>query len=354
MPFMNNAPDQAAWRSAMLWFLFFLICMGFGYPTLNRYDPRQVYGLYDTRAYSSMVTGAPLQSDQTDLSHRILVPYLARPVYWLVKGRLKTWDPAFFALLVSNSFFISTSAWLLVRIADRFTQNHSTALLAGLIYLANFAIANFNLSGYVDSSVNCVLLLMALALMHDRWSFLPLLGILGGLSKETFVPLSVVFAFAWWLAERNQTALKGRRLAWIALMAAISLAVVFCVMSTGPYPNTPFNFAASRQSSSGSGFFYLSGLLRCLTAREFLYVFVWLLPLGLVRLRRLPKPWVAASMAAALTALALGAFDDALGNATRAIFSACGPVLSLSVAFLLAEVQKPKDGPQLQNSSMTT
>jgi hypothetical protein len=338
----------------MLWFLFFLICIGLGYPTLNRYDPRQVYGLYDTRAYSSMVTGAPLQDDQTDLSHRVLVPYLARPVYWLVKGRLKTWDPAFFALLVSNSFFIATSAWLLVRIADRFTQNHSTALLAGLIYLANFAIANFNLSGYVDSSVNCVLFLMALALMHDRWALLPLLGIVGGLSKETFVPLSVAFALAWWLAEAKRGALKGRRLAWIALMAALSLAVVFWVMATGRYPNTPFNFAASRQSSSGSGFFYLSGLLRCLTAREFIYVFVWLLPLGLIRLRRLSRPWVAASMAAALTALALGAYDDALGNATRAIFSACGPVLSLSVAFLLAEVPKPNGGPQLQDSSLTT
>jgi hypothetical protein len=154
------------------------------------------------------------------------------------------------------------------------------------------------------------------------------------------------------MAKGKRDSFKLRHLAWIAAMATLSLAVVFCIMFTGPYPNTPLNFAASRQSSSGASFYYLSGLVRCLTAREFIYVFVWLLPLGLVRLNYLPRAWVVASMAAALTALALGAYDDALGNATRAIFSACGPVLSLSVALLLAEVRKPNGGVQYPNRSV--
>jgi hypothetical protein len=333
----GRKPTTAPGRNALLWFLFFLICMGLGYPTLNRYDPRQIDGLYDTRAYFAMVTGAPLQSDQTDLSQRVLVPYLAKPVYWLAVGRLKTWNPVFFALLVSNSFFAATSAFLLVSISGRFIRDRPISLLAGLIYLANFAVANFNLSGYVDSSVNCMLLLVALALFQEKWWILPFLGVLGALTKETFIPLAVAFAFAWWAANHKPGGRKITQLAWIASMAVFSLGIVFWIMSAGRYPNTPFNFAASRQSSSGAGFLYLSGLLRCLRAREFIYVFIWLLPLGLVRLNRLPRPWVAASVAAALTALALGAYDDALGNATRAIFSACGPVLSLSVALLLAE-----------------
>ena len=40
-------------RQAILWSLFFLICMGLGYPALNRYDARAVPGLYDTRAIFS-------------------------------------------------------------------------------------------------------------------------------------------------------------------------------------------------------------------------------------------------------------------------------------------------------------
>jgi hypothetical protein len=334
------APSHA--QKLVLWCLLFLICIGFGYPTLNRYDPRQVNGLYDTRAYYAMVTGDPLQSDQTDLSHRVLVPWLARPVYWLTKGHLKTWNPVFFALLVSNSFFIATSAFLLVALGFHIVGDYPIALLGGLIYLANFAIANFNLSGYVDSSVNCLLLLIACALFWERWWILPILGFVGGFSKETFVPLATAFAFAWWLATCKRGALKLKRLAWIGAMTLVALATVAYIMSRGPYANTPLSFAASRQSDLGAGHFYLSGLFRCLLAREFIFVFAWLLPLGLLRIGRLPRPWVAASTAAALTALALGAYDDALGNATRAVFSACGPVLSLSVALLLVETSKRK------------
>jgi hypothetical protein len=335
-------PGPSHVQKLVLWCLFFLICIGLGYPTLNRYDPRQVNGLYDTRAYYAMVTGDPLQSDQTDLSHRVLVPWLARPVYWLTNGHLKTWNPVFFALLVSNSFFIATSALLLVVIGCKIVGDYPIALLAGLIYLANFAIANFNLSGYVDSSVNCLLLLIACALFWERWWLLPLLGLVGGFSKETFVPLATAFALAWWLATCKRGALKLTRLAWVGAMALVGFAAVFFIMSRGPYANTPLNFAVSRQSDSGAGHLYLSGLLRCLLAREFIFVFAWLLPLGLLRIGRLPRPWVAASFAAALTALVLGAYDDALGNATRAIFSACGPVLSLSVALFLAQASKRK------------
>src|ERR1035441_4341313 len=97
--------------------MFFFICMRLGYPTLNRYDPRSIPGLYDTRAYSALVTGAKLQQDQIGFGHRILVPYLAKPVYWLVNGHLKTWNPVFLALLVVNSFFIAATAFVLVAIS---------------------------------------------------------------------------------------------------------------------------------------------------------------------------------------------------------------------------------------------
>jgi hypothetical protein len=214
------------------------------------------------------------------------------------------------------------------------------ALVAGFLYLADFAVANFNLSGYVDSAVNCMMIAVAWTLLTNRWWLLPLWGILGALAKETFVPLSAVFAFAWWLTTRRRGTLRLSQLAWLGAMSAVGLATVALVMSRGSQPYTPLSFAASRAAASGARYLYLPGLVGCLIAREFLFTFAWLLPLGLLRLGRLPTTWVVASSWAALAALAMGAYDDALGNATRAIFSACGPLLSLSVAIFLAETGK--------------
>jgi uncharacterized membrane protein len=310
-------------QQVVLWSLFFSICMGLGYPTLNRYDPRSVPGLFDSIGYYSLVTGGDLAGDE---SHRVLVPDLAKPIYWLVKGHLHTWDPVFFALLVVNSFFIATTAYLLVGIGHRIVEDYAVALLSGLLYLANFAVANFNLSGYVDSAINCMMIAVVWTLLTERWWLLPLWGVLGALAKETFIPLSAVFAFAWWLTSCRRGALKLTRLAWVGAMAAVGFATLTFVMARVSPPSTPMTFAASRWDESGTAYFYLSGLVGCLTARESLYVFGWLLPLGIWRLGRLPRTWVVASVCAALAALAIGAYDDAMGNTVRPVFSALEPV----------------------------
>jgi hypothetical protein len=121
---------------------------------------------------------------------------------------------------------------------------------------------------------------------------------------------------------------------WVGLVTVTLL----MFMSSSPY--SPLSFAASQWAESGSGHLYLSGLYRCLVAREFLFTFAWLLPLGLWRLGRLPRTWVIGSTCAALAALAMGAYVDAMGNAARPVFSALGPLLSLSVSLLLVETRK--------------
>jgi hypothetical protein len=325
-------------QKVILWSLFFLICMGLGYPTLNRYDPRSVPGLSDSIGYYSLVTGTGLAGDE---AHRILVPYLAKPIYWMANGHLHTWNPVLFALLVVNSFFVATTAYLLVSIGRRLIGDNAIALLSGLLYLSDFAVANFNLAGYVDSAVNCMLILLAWTLLTERWWLLPLWGMSGALAKETFVPLSAVFAAAWWLTDIRRGRLRLSRLAWVGVMVAVGLITVILVMSHGPDPYTLLSFAAARWEESGAGYLYLSGLVRCLTAREFLFVFAWLLPLGIWRLGRLPKTWAVASACAAFVALAMGAYDDALGNAVRPVFSAIGPLLSLSASILLVETGMP-------------
>jgi uncharacterized membrane protein len=325
-------------QKLILWSLFFLICMGLGYPTIIRYDPSSVPGLADSEGYSSMVTGGNLAGDE---AHRVLVPYLAKPLYRLVNGHLHNWNPVFFALLVVNSFFIATTAYLLVVISERIIGDYAVALLSGFLYLANFAVANFNLSGYVDSAINCMMIAVAWALLTERWWLLPLWGIVGALAKETFIPLSAVFAFAWWLTTWRRGALRLTRLAWVAAMAAVGFAALTLVMKWVSPGASPMTFAAARWDQSGSAYFYLSGLVGCLIARESLYVFGWLLPLGIWRLGRLPRTWVVASVCAALAALAMGAYDNAVGNTVRPVFSALGPLLSLSASIFLVEAGKP-------------
>ena len=139
-----------------------------------------------------------------------------RPIYWLADGHLHTWNPVFFALLVVNSFFIATTAYLLVGFSHRIVGDYAVALLSGLLYLTDFAVANFNLAGYVDSAVNCMMMAVAWALITERWWLLPLWGVLGALAKETFVPLSSVFALAWWLTSWRRGALRLTQLAWVA------------------------------------------------------------------------------------------------------------------------------------------
>ena len=321
-------------QTVLLWSLFFLICMGLGYPTLNRYNPALTPGLVDAGGYSSLVTGTDLAGDE---SHRILVPYLARPIYWLVKGHLNTWDPVYFALLVVNSCFIAATALFLVSIGRTITGDWSVALLSGFVYLANFAVANFNLCGYVDSAVNCMMIAIAWALLKGRWGLLPLWGVLGAMTKETFVPMAAALAFAWWLAARRRDGLRLSRLAWLGTMTIVAVATVTLLMMHGSTPTTPLSFAEVRWSNAGMNTLYFSGLVGCLFARENLFVFGWLLPLGIWRLGRLPWTWVVGSACAALAVLAMGAIDIALGNVVRPLFSAIGPVLSLSVAILLVE-----------------
>ena len=321
----------------ILWTLFFLICMGFGYPTLNRYDPRVASGVTDSEGYYSIVVGG---TDAGDESHRVLVPYLAKPVYWLTRTHLRTWNPVFFALLVVNSFFIATSASLLTVIGRRVVGDYGTATLGGFIYLADFAISNFNLSGMVDSAVNCLIMAVVVALLTERWWLLPVLGVVGALAKETFVPLASVLALSWWLTGFRRGANRISQLGWIGGLLLVGFVTLKLLMSMASDPYSPLSFAASRWAESGSRYLYLSGLTRCLFAREFLYTFVWLIPLGIWRLGRLPRTWVLGATFAGLVALAMGAYDDALGNATRAVFSAVGPLLSLSVALFLVETGK--------------
>jgi hypothetical protein len=84
------------------------------------------------------------------------------------------------------------------------------------------------------------------------------------------------------------------------------------------------------------------------------------LPLGLLRIRRFPHPWIRASAAASFVGLLLNAYHtlpEVGGGVGRCIFSVAGPLLSLSTAAYLCEAppgsqtQTPSGGPGARRHS---
>ena len=241
----SQAPNASVTpkQKALLWLLFFLICLGLGYPPLNRYDPAQLEGTSDVGAYRSMVvgreparafeaTGFEARFAQSENHYRVLVPSVAKPIYWLVRGRVRTWDAGLFALLVANAIFTATTACLLVVIGHRLRLDYSTPLLGATLYLLNFCVANLNLVGLIDSAEGCFMLVIVWSLLTDRWYLLPLWGVCGALAKETFAPLSVMFVLGWWMSEVHRDRLHLPRLAWAGALGVASVATVTVVMSS--------------------------------------------------------------------------------------------------------------------------
>lgn len=325
---MNLLQRSTIIRLTALYCLFFLIALGLGYPVLNRYDPRQTAGLSDVKSYAAMVTGAPAPG-LMHLRFRVLVPWVAKPFYLAAKGRSGSWDPVMLGLLTADSVFVAGAAWLIVILGTLLFSNYSVALIASLLYLLNFAVPNLRLAGLVDAGEGFFFLALFWSLLKQKFRLLPLVSILGALTKESFVPFALVFMALWWFVVRGQ--LPSRRalgaicLSWLAGLGALS-----CLQrSVLGYWVTPIEFAGTLHGNHG----YLSHFASSLWDRNLLYTFVWLLPLALPQLKRLPQSWLIPTGGAVATVFVLDAFyGGAPGTVPRALFSVAGPLLVLSSA----------------------
>ena len=315
-----------------IWPLFFLISAGLGYPALNRYDPRTA--LPDAAVYAQIATAGP-SAVEGHLRYRVLVPLLAREVRKIVAGHTGTWDPLMFSFLLVNACFVATTAYLTSRIGVTLLGSHAVALLGATLYLLNFAIANLQLVALVDAAEGCLLMAVIASMFYGRWALLPLCGVLGALAKESFVPFSMVMAVGWWLASAQ---CKTRRAALaIAAMFVAEIATLMTLQSTiSGHAVWPWNLAVSMKSPTSYG----TNLLHSFIDRNSWYILLWLLPLGLAGIKRLPRPWIAAAGAGILTALMLNAYHSTVGGGGggvgRYIFNVAGPLLSLSAAGVLA------------------
>jgi len=320
-------------QSALIWIILFLICLGIGYPSVNRYDPREK--LSDVTAYYKLITESPAEV-KGHFRYRVLVPYLAKPIYHLVKGRSSSWDPVFFSLLVINSLFVASSAFMIIILGLKLTSNFSIALVGALLYLLNMNMPIGHLGGLIDSGEGFFLLGVFLAILFDRWLLLPLIGFFAVLAKETFIPLSVSFLFVYWLVDSYDNKFNYTRLFYIFSMLFISIITITILRSSiSGQMIYPWNIIQVERSHES----LFRGFINIITGQTFWYVFIWLLPLGLIRLNYFPPPMVYGSLASTLTALFLGTWNNSLGNVARGMFNVIGPLLNISIAFLI--INKP-------------
>lgn len=321
-------------REVCLWGWLVLICAGLGYPTLNRYDPRTA--VPDAAIYAQVAVNGS-SAVNTPLRFRVLVPYITRAVFFAVKNHTGSWDPLMFSFLVVNAFFVSTTAYLLLRMGQRIVRETSVALLAACLYLLNFAIANVHLAALVDAAEACLLMASIATLFYKRWYLLPLWGVLGALAKESFIPFSMAMLLGWWIASRE----RSRRLAiWIAIVVAVEVAT-FVIVHRAVSGHAVYPWAAAASMNSPTA--YLSNLSNSLVDRSSWYILIWLLPLGLAGCKRMPREWNAAAAAGVLVAIVLNAYHSTVGGGGgglgRYMFNIAGPLLSLATAALLVNLE---------------
>jgi hypothetical protein len=328
---LKREAKVTAARMVGLFWLFFLISWGLGYPILNRYDPRQTPGLTDVRMYATLTAGI----DADDAGHvrfRVLVPLVARPFYLVAKGRSGSWDPVMFGLLVSDSLFVAGTALLIVVLGTCDVDGYLASLVAALLYLVNFAVPNLRLAGLVDAGEGFFLLALLWSLSEQQFWALPLISALGALTKESFVPFSIVFTAAWWIVAGNKSNSAVRKTRWIMVSWVASIAAFSWLHWHAGGPTNPIKFALSLHGNHE----YLHHFGSSLWDRNFWYIFLWLLPLGIPRLPRFPKSWLIPIAMTSTTAFILdGYYGGAPGTVGRALFSIVGPLLALSSASLI-------------------
>jgi hypothetical protein len=332
-------------RLLLLFLIFFFICCGLGYPMLNRIDWRQTPGgLEDIVTYASLVTASPTPDLNQHMQFRVLVPYLARPIYRMAKNHIGTWDPIMFGLLVVNSFFVALTVTLLLVVVHRQLGSYVVALGSALIYLLNFAVPNLRLAGMIDAGEAFFLMALVWSLFREDYWTLPLWAVIGATAKESFVPFLMVFSLSWWLCSRRglrrpSTAAIWMVTSWIAGLGSLA---VLQWWITHVF-RSPLSFGLDLHQNSA----YFEQFLSSLRDRNLWYIFFWLLPLSLLRLRHLPANWRVATAATSATAFALDTYyGGAPGAIGRALFSIAGPLLCASVAiFLFTDVsRRPLDG----------
>jgi len=304
-------------RLLALWLVFTLIACGLGYAAVTRYDPT-LTGNSDAILYFAMIDRSATLEQCDHRCLRVLVPTMARAVAAPFAGL-----PPMAALLAVSAAFSAATALLLARLTRSLGGSSLAAAVAPLLYLVQFPVVHAHLAGLVDAGEVFFVVVATVALIERRLVLLIATAVLGSLSRETY-PIILAALVAAFVAAGSPTRFRVGAIGAVALAGATL--IVLHVSSAGTIVLPPHLQYALPLSQ------WPAGLWRCISSREMLYAFVWLLPLGAWGARALPRAWIAGAALGALAMLGLAAIIDAHGNAARAMFDAAGPLLTVGAA----------------------
>jgi hypothetical protein len=242
-----------------------------------------------------------------------------------------------FGILVADGLFVAATALLIVVLGTRNMDCYVVSLVASLLYLLNFAVPNLRLAGLVDAGEGFFLLPILWSLSELKLWTLPFVAALGALTKESFIPFSIVLMAACWFVVRKRLASPARSALWITSSWVVGLvAMTGLQWWIGCRFLSPVDFAAALHGNRD----YLRHFASSLWDPNFWYVVLWLLPMGIPKLGRFPKSWlIPTGVASAMVFVLDGYYGGAPGTVGGALFSVAGPLLSLSSAALLVEGQ---------------
>ena len=327
-----NLTRHFLFKFILIWALFFTICLSLGYPTLNRYTPAKS-NISDTVKYHDLIKTGFLDMDESHWRYRVLVPYVAMPFYHLGKGRIGSWDPLAFGLLVANALFLSMAAVILLLITRQLVGDIRPGLLSGLLLLANFNVSNLYLSGLIDSGEIFIVTFLSWSLLKGYWVFLPIIGVLGALTKDTCIPITVSMASGWFLSDWVAVKFSRKHFFLIIALGLTSLIALAGLKVAGAeIVRWPWENLSGAPSTKGAYFAEFFGLL---INKNIVYTFIWLLPLGVLGLHHMPRGWVWGSASTAVVILMLSAAIGVGDNIGRPLFSAMGPMLTVAASLFL-------------------
>lgn len=311
--------------------LSFLMAAGLGYQGLNRFYAPDLNQLSDTYFYFYIVENGISETlaDKAGRSTRFLMPMLGKLVLEITPA-LGSWDRTAFALLVVGAMFVAGICCQIYYIARRLQLDGAVAIGAVFIYLLNFQITNIFVVGLIDGAFAFFIMLYVIVSFERRYLWLPVVAILGVVTKEVFLPFVCAYSFIlvaydYWTKRtiEIQAIVSGVISAVICLLIFLYLRE----LSMGSVV-TPLQHAEGLWPGNAPLFTNPLG-----TLMRFSYVFGWLLPLAVFSLGQIDPRLRTPLLLSLIPLLVLGTVAAISGNGYgRISFNVVGPVFAIAAS----------------------
>lgn len=321
------------YKSFFLLIIFMLICFGIGYAGLARFQPHKLPTMSDAASYYKM-TQFHYTEVPAPFRFRLLIPGLAGMINLILsKLFLGTWNSVCLSLLVVNSFFVSLTALVLIEISKELHIEPKLTLLSAFIYMVSFPVLNGHLIGLVDAGEGFFIAVLILMVLRNHWFLVSIITMASALVRETTPIFMGVYLISWWFLQR--VLLKDQNskgiFYWLfaIVLGVMAIYLIKFIVGGDPYAGHEFSLEILSQVPGR--------LIDLVKSKTLIYTFSYLLPIGLLGIKQVPKALVVSSCCMGAAAILLGAYGGIGSNISRPLFNTMGPMLIISSTMFLGK-----------------